>query len=401
MKSKSQIASDLYIKNPELSVKELMKLANCSQRLAYYAINYAKSFESPSGVKKEDKTKGDVRSITTTSSEIRTLEELILFSDIDLTKWEITKHVINSWGSTKNESFQVKVWLKRKTPQVRALEHFIQNIKPKVHKLNYLKHKNEILHEISIFDHHFGKFAWKDETGENFDLKIGKKRFVEAVCSLSDRVVKPNRILFTVGNDILHINTEANTTFRGTVQDVDTRLAKIFVYAFETIVDTIFTLSKIAPVDILWIGSNHDLETSYFLCFSIAQYFKHDNRVNVDISPRIRKAYQWGKNSIFFDHGEIKPEKIVNILSTEFPKEWCEAEWRECHAAHLHKKMEMIFTTADTYGSLIYRRIPSLTGTDSWHYRSGFICSPKAAQSFEWDKYEGQIGQYNHNLKGE
>ena len=359
---------------------------------------------------KKEETKNTLH-ITCSSYNIKTLEDLISHSNIDTKIWEIDRFITNSWETTMSgkrsstnkdqtyTNYQIKAWWKRKTPEIISLNN-LQYYKPEYHNISIKKYKNEILHEISIFDHHFGKFAWECESGENFDLKIAKKRFIDAIISLCKFEIKPNRILFPLGNDILHINNESNTTYKGTQQDVDTRLTKIFEFAYNTIIDSIFTLSSIAPIDIIWVGSNHDLNTSWFLCHSIAQFFKETDRVTINYSPKVRKSYIWGDNGIFFDHGEIKPDKLVNILSTEFAKDWGVVKWRECHAGHLHKKQEISYTTADTFGSLIYRRIPSLTGTDAWHYKNGFIGSPKAAQSFIWDKHEGQIANYTHNIKG-
>ena len=337
--------------------------------------------------------------ITLSTDKIRTVQDLIRLSDIDCSVWELDRFSANSWESGDKYNYQIKGFWKKKNPSITSLEQSIKNIKPCVHISLEKRRRNGLLHEICIFDHHFGKYAWGQETGENYDLDIAKKRFVEAVSELSLYETSPEKILFPIGNDILHINTDSNMTYKGTIQDVDTRLVKVFRFAFESIVDSIYTLSKIAPVDVLWVGSNHDLESSYYLCFAIAQYFKNNENISVDISPKVRKCYTWGKNTIFFDHGEIKPEKLIQILSSEFSNEWCSAKYREVHAGHLHKKQEISFLTGDSFGSILYRRIPSLSGTDAWHYRNGFVGSNKAAQSFLWHKEDGQIACYQHNLR--
>ena len=359
---------------------------------------------------KQEETK-DTLHITANSYSLRTLEDLERHSEIDTSVWEIDRCITNSWEVTSKikvgnaeepqtfTNYQIKAWWKRKSPKESALESFIQNIEPCVVPLPGTTNDNGLLHEICIFDTHFGKYAWKPETGENYDLKIAKNRFCEAVTSLSGKVVKPERILFPVGNDILNINTDKNTTYSGTQQDVDSRLIKIFEAAFEAISDSIFTLSKYAPVDVVFVPSNHDKESGYYLCFALYQKFQGYDNITVDISPKLRKAYEWGDSVIFLDHGELKPEKLVNILSTEFDKEWGGKTTREVHAGHLHKKQEISFQSVDEINGLVYRRIPSISSTDAWHYKMGFIGAKKAAQSFVFDKHDGLVMYFNHNIK--
>jgi hypothetical protein len=55
---------------------------------------------------------------------IRTLEEALHFSEVDLSKWEVERHIFNSWdvsmknadgtGAFKRTNYQVKVWFRRK-----------------------------------------------------------------------------------------------------------------------------------------------------------------------------------------------------------------------------------------------------------------------------------------------
>jgi len=47
------------------------------------------------------------------------------------------------------------------------------------------------------------------------------------------------------------------------------------------------------------------------------------------------------------------------------------------------------FAGVDTYGGVVVRTIPSLVGTDYWHFTKGFVATSKTAQFFVWNKNYG------------
>jgi hypothetical protein len=42
----------------------------------------------------------------------------------------------------------------------------------------------------------------------------------------------------------------------------------------------------------------------------------------------------------------------------------------------------------------VIRMIPSIAGTDQWHYKKGYIKNYHAAESYLWDANHGVIGQF-------
>lgn len=100
------------------------------------------------------------------SRSIKTLDSLIEAANIDLDKWEITKHVINKWDVTTSEAityenWQVKAWLARREPI-----EIMPDIQPMVVPLSHLeaprqKNKRNRCKDMpyrvmAIFDPHFG-----------------------------------------------------------------------------------------------------------------------------------------------------------------------------------------------------------------------------------------------------
>ena len=105
--------------------------------------------------------------ISTRSLKIKTLEEALAYSDVDLSIWEVDRYIINSWEVTmKNKhgapiqrtNYQVKVWLKKMYPVLIAWENIVERLKnnsPVVPKIKYPLPKKDMrrMLEISLFDY--------------------------------------------------------------------------------------------------------------------------------------------------------------------------------------------------------------------------------------------------------
>ena len=76
----------------------------------------------------EDSVRGEERSLCCRGDRIRTLEDLLIFAQVDTRVWFVEKHVINKYEmGVKNpvtgevnvqELLQIKAWLKRRTAEL-------------------------------------------------------------------------------------------------------------------------------------------------------------------------------------------------------------------------------------------------------------------------------------------
>ena len=85
---------------------------------------------------------------------------------------------------------------------------------------------------------------------------------MEGIMGLIDKAqgFQIEKILFCIGNDVLHIDNVYSTTTKGTPQDTDGKWWEHYELALALYVECIETLRKIAPVDVVHSMSYHDYQ---------------------------------------------------------------------------------------------------------------------------------------------
>lgn len=362
--------------------------------------------EAGEGLRYEES--GQTAHLTTVSREIKTLDDALAYAEVDTDKWEVERYLVNSWEMASKDAdkrpqvtplWQVKVWLKRrlKSAVEAALEHLIERIpKAKPVRRKPVSRAGNLMVEVALYDLHFGMLAWAPETDENYDVSIARRVTEDAVAQIAERTrdMKVERFLFPIGNDLFHVNDPTGLTPTSkNILDVDSRLAKITEEAAETLRGAVSLLSEKAPVKLTWVPGNHDPQTSYYLLRELAAHYRNDKRVEVDTSPRPRKVEVYGVNLLWLLHGcdlAAKNEKaMAGLMASECADVWRPNQYREIHRGHTHKKQELWFTGAETYGGVVVRTIPSLVATDAWHFSKGYVKTTKTAQFFVWNKDYG------------
>ncbi|MCK9437335.1 MAG: hypothetical protein M0Q12_09025 [Synergistaceae bacterium] len=444
MESKSNVktASDKEIiefieKDPTVTIDELMGRFKCGDHRARrlkkpFAEKLRSIIEKPQENFTEEGNDNQ-KSLVSVSHSIKTLEDALKAGNVDTGIWEVDRYVINKWevgakyrdqnlkwdkgimdghSIRKNEwltqpLWQVKVWLRRKVDKKVSdgLDELLKEAKkhfPKYTKIQTPKPvKDKHLLEISIFDLHFGKLAWGKETGTDYDMKIAEKIYHDAVVELCSKTkgFPIEKILFPVGQDFFHIDNARNTTVNDTPQDVDSRYPKIFAKGVLACVNAIDYLRAIAPVDILWVPGNHDRTSSYHLVRELAAWYKGVNNVIVDVSPSPRKYVHYGRCLIGFTHGDDEKHSMLpTLMADEASEAWADCISKEWHIGHTHTRKRMAYGMDDSYGSVTVRTLPSLSGTDSWHFKKGYVKSTRAAEGYLWSKEKGYSGHFSANI---
>lgn len=350
---------------------------------------------------------------------IHTVEQLLEKAKIDLSVWKKERGVVNNWMVTmmdkktglpvQAQNFQVKVWLTRirSKEEQQAWDNFLQDITESAPDLSYLhkpasKQGKKYLLEVSIPDLHIGKLAWEDESGENYDTKIAAKRFNDCVEKLLSHAVhykdEIEEILLPIGNDLINIDNMANKTTAGTDQRVDSRWQQMFLKAQEVMITNINKLSAIAPVKVLMVSGNHDYQTVYYLGCVLDAYYRNTSHVSIDNCAVQRKYHEYGINMIGFTHGnEEKHQELGLIMATEQPQMWARTKVRQMHLGHFHSRKTTKYLDVQEFQGFTVRILPSLSGTDDWHNRKGYM-SMKSGVAFLYEKSNGLVAEFTHNI---
>ena len=324
--------------------------------------------------------------------------------DEDLTDDNIDNIVTASLERRKEQFFQkqqeqeVKL-LRKEVEDYRKQDYFINKIHTlttehmdkfeKTYRapiiLTLPKRSSGKLFELPIVDLHLGKLAWQPETGENYDYKIAEERFMFVVHDNIEKTknIELEKTVFLIGNDFFNFDTIDGTTTLGTQQDNDVRWQKLYAKGTEMLIRAVDMLATISPVHVVLCPGNHDKMTSFYAADKIATWFRNNPNVTFDISPKTRKYVAYGKCLIGYTHMDKEKKRIEGNMQLEVPEMWGNSVYREWHGGHLHSEQ-----VREVNGIKI-RNLSSVTGTDAWHYESGYTGSLAVNQSFIWDKELG------------
>ncbi len=352
------------------------------------------------------------QSLTYEGTRIRTLDDLLVYTQTDTRVWEVERHVINKWEmGTKiggeiltSPLYQIKVWLRRKVVEQRIqtlmegmLEKFVNAapIRPPLARLSSCKG----LLEISLADIHLGKFSWQPETGHTYNADVAEKVFLEAVEDLISKSsgLPIGRVLFVCGNDFLNTDHLGRTTTAGTPQDDMLRYQESFLRGRQLLVGAIERLRQLAPVQVIMVSGNHDTQRIYYLGDVLEAWFRNTADVEVDNSPRSRKYFQFERNLIGFTHGNNEKHcDLPLLMATEAPDGWAQSRHREFHLGHFHSRKNKMFVPSYDRGGVMVRLLPSLCPPDAWHAIMGYS-SKLAAEAYFWDAEEGCVATFIHS----
>lgn len=354
----------------------------------------------------EDRTHGNgMKREIKLVSEIRTVEDVLAYAEVDTAIWRVKDFTVKKWEmgykDAQAEAQRKGLWAvavkleRRERPSVtdtlealhaRALEH---------EPVSYFEvptyHDDDgVLVEMALFDAHFGKLAWQPEGYSDYDLRIAEGMFANAGSDLL-RDIHPfpvDRFVFPIGNDFLHVDNSNLTTELGTDQAAQTegRYAKIVETGFMALVRLIDRMRLVAPVDCIFVKGNHDPTSTYHLMRELKAWYRDEDRVYVDVSPRDRKYYEWRNTLIGFTHGNKETTaRLLNLMPAEAPQQWARTKTHEWHIGHVHRRRQLTTMGVDTYEGLLVRTMPSLSATDAWHYGKGFLGRPRAADAYIYD----------------
>jgi len=306
--------------------------------------------------------------------------------------------VSHYWYKSKKFSIFAKPNEYTRDEFLKSIEDLISNYSPSYPHIDYPKREDGHLLIINPADVHIGKFADSLETGDDYNIEIAKERVREGVKGILRNAegFPIEKILFCIGNDILHTDNTMGSTTRLTPQDTDGKWFRHFTEALELYVEIVEMLIQIAPVDCVHSMSNHDYMSGFHLAHALKSWYRNTDAVSVDAEPKHRKYYSWKNSLIGLTHGDgAKLNNLPLHMAQEEPKMWAETKYRYWYLHHLHHKQRYKFMSSFDNIGVTCEFLRSPSGTDSWHFSKGYTGSIKAVEGFIHNKY-GQIAHLTH-----
>ncbi len=279
------------------------------------------------------------------------------------------------------------------------INDLVYNYAPSYNFPKIKKSKSKNLLVINPADIHIGKYSNSVETGDSYNCKIAQDRVIEGISGLLKQAsgFDIDKVLFCIGNDILHVDNVYNTTTKGTPQDSDGKWWEHYEVALELYVKCIEMLRKVAPVDVVHSMSNHDYQSGFHLAHTLKSWFRKAEGVSFDISVSYRKYYKYGTNLIGIEHGDgAKMENLPLTMAQENPKDWAQTTHRYWYLHHVHHKVKHKWRDAKDFIGVTVEYMRSPSSADSWHSRKGYMGTPKAVEGFVHSKKSGQVARLTY-----
>lgn len=268
---------------------------------------------------------------------------------------------------------------------------------------------------VDLADVHVGKLCVESEVGYHYDRDRAIHRMVEGTRTLlaKARGHEVGRILLILGNDILHTDNARGQTTSGTPQDTSGSIYQMYSGALLGYIQVAEMLAEHAPVDLLYVPSNHDQLMGWALSGAVALALKNHPRVSssdYNLSALSRKYYRFEKNLIGLTHGHGEKEKdLYSLMMTEARAHVTACGHRYWYRHHTHHKSrsrggverekDHIGMTIMSSGNQLLEGdveievVRSPSPPDNWHSLHGYV-NRQAVECFIHHPLEGQTARF-------
>lgn len=292
-------------------------------------------------------------------------------------------------------------WIKTKTEE-RNFEDFVEYLKEAFKECDGLSKlingpstaDNDLLTVYPIADIHHGMLAWGEESGEDWDINIGKKIVEECVSNLVYQSKPSKHALILNLGDFFHTNDAKNMTPRsGNILDVDSRYMKMVKTGVLLMINIIeCALQKHQFVTVRNLPGNHDQDSCVALTVALSAYFSNNPRVFIDDNPSEFFFMQFGNTLIGGNHGHrLKPADMAMKMACEKPKEWGSTKYRWFLFGHIHHE------TLKEVGNVRCESFQTIAAKDAHAANSGYM-SGRSMSAVTIHNERGEIGRHRVNL---
>lgn len=353
-----------------------------------------KSYRSESSINKDGTYTSD-KLIEITADDLKNPEKLLEAHGFDITEWELVNARNNIWNVYSKqdgiqELYSSKITVKPIKDEIsmKRIEEWFDTL-DRTYKLPALKLSNSYLAGnkclvINIADLHLNLQATLFSTGNEYNCDIAERLFFHTIEDILSRTEKYNfeKIIFTIGGDLLNGDSLSGSTTKGTPQDSDTLYYDACERMYAMLVKAVDILANKAKVNVIHVPGNHDEVTGWKAAKYLDAWFRNDDRVFIDYSPLPRKYVVYGKTLMVFAHdGNVKT--LPRLIADEARDVWSQVETTEVFLQHLHTEQVL----SEEYNMRI-QRMPTISAKSDWTVSKGFG-SKRQCKTFIFDKDDG------------
>lgn len=325
--------------------------------------------------------------------------------------------VSNYWIKTKTGSFHVR--RDAVSDYSRAREDFLAEAASHAPVYSAIRHQpGPHLLVVDPADVHVGKLCVHGEVDTSYGTEEAIRRLRSGITNLlaKAKVHGVERIVFVLGNDILHTDNPHRTTTSGTPQDTDGHWWQNFTAAKRAYIAIIEELTQVAPVHLVHCASNHDFISGWMLADTICSWFARNPNVIAEqgsVSIAHRKYIQFGSNLIGLTHGDgAKESDLASLMQYEAREAWGQCAFSYLYVHHRHHKQkrsygkEKLQIEKDHIGVTVVRSansnplnstyvevVRSPSPPDRWHHTNGYV-NQQAIECFLHHPDKGQVARF-------
>ncbi len=286
-------------------------------------------------------------------------------------------------------------WVKTKEDDAEQAEIFraaceamaadLPQIAPRAAKGNY---RDELMAVYPIGDPHIGMYAWQDETGDSWDLKIAERVHCGAMAELVQRSPRARKGVVLNLGDALHYDSLAAVTppRSGHNLDADGRYAKMATVAVKTLRQCIESALEVhEEVEVINVPGNHDETGALWLSIVFAHIYENEPRVKVHTSPALFHYIRFGKVLLGAHHGHTaKAEKLPGVMACDRAMDWGETVHRHWFTGHVHheSKKEYAGCSVESFNTLAGK--DSHAATHGYRSNQSLSCVVFHRERGEW-----------------
>lgn len=251
-----------------------------------------------------------------------------------------------------------------------------------------------------IADLHFGMYAWKEETGNDYDTNIASRVLNTAFIELIGRSIPSDLGVVLNLGDWYHADNDENKTRKsGNKLDVDTRYARVLREGVKLMVQVIeLAKTQHKLVYVKTIPGNHDPYGALALTTAIDARYAGDQRVIVDTKADPIWVRKFGSVLISAAHGDMaRPVDMPHIVAARHPHWWGESEWRYAYLGHIHQRKVWKPDTIEN-GGMEVEVFRTLAPKDAWSTQMGHVAR-RSLVAITHDHLRGEVHRATVNVK--